>query len=75
MWHPSRPVVADIDIEVCRVDEAVREQTFREVIEVMGPPDGTVVVRVDEEGGSFDDHFLSALVHAFSSFGEVVLIR
>ncbi|KAL1470710.1 hypothetical protein MTO96_024067, partial [Rhipicephalus appendiculatus] len=70
-----RPVVADIDIEVSQVDEAVREQIFREVVELMGPPDGTVVVHLEEEGAAFEDTFLTALIQTFATVGEVILIR
>ncbi|XP_064476937.1 synaptojanin-1-like isoform X2 [Ornithodoros turicata] len=70
-----RPVVADIDIEVAKVDESVREQIFAEVIEQMGPPDGTVIVRTETEDEVFDDDFINELVEIFSSVGEVVLIR
>ncbi|XP_013782623.1 synaptojanin-1-like [Limulus polyphemus] len=75
-----RAVIAEIDIEVLQVNEERRDEVFQDVIGTMGPPDGTVIVQLEEEvsGESchiFDDDFLSNLLLLFNSAGEVILIR
>lgn len=74
-----RPVIATIDIDVHCVDEEKRDIVFREVIQDEGPPDGTVVIRTnenwDDAENTFDDDFMTALVQELSQIGEVILVR
>ncbi|XP_015607429.1 synaptojanin-1 [Cephus cinctus] len=74
-----RPVIALIDIDVYRVDPEKREHVFREVIQDLGPPDGTIIVRAVEENDDidsvFDDSFMMALLQDLSHIGEVILVR
>jgi len=41
-----RPVIAVIDIDVFRINEALRDSVFDDVIQYLGPPDATIVVQV-----------------------------
>lgn len=72
-------MIAVIDIDVHRVDEEKREQVFREVIQDLGPPDGTIVVKAEDESdeadSNFDDNFMMALLQDLSQIGEVILVR
>lgn len=74
-----RPVIAIVDIDVHCVEPDKREGVFREVIQDLGPPDGTIVVRAEEESEDmesvFDDSFMAALVQDLSQIGEVILMR
>ncbi|XP_012277310.1 synaptojanin-1 [Orussus abietinus] len=74
-----RPVIAIIDIDVHRVDPEKRELAFREVIEDLGPLDGTIVVKAVEENEDidsiFDDSFMIALLQDLAHIGEVILVR
>lgn len=75
-----RPVIAIIDVDVHQVNVDKREQVFKEVIEDLGPPDGTIIVKAVEDGnedvdGAFDDSFMMALLQDFSHIGEVILVR
>ncbi|XP_046485385.1 synaptojanin-1 isoform X1 [Neodiprion pinetum] len=75
-----RPVVAIIDIDVHQVNIEKRERVFEEVIQDLGPPDGTVIVKAVDDGSEemdsvFDDSFMMALLQDFSHIGEVILVR
>ncbi|KAK7791521.1 hypothetical protein R5R35_008685 [Gryllus longicercus] len=74
-----RPVIALIDIDICRIDEDRRSQVFMDVILDLGPPDATVVVQhIDAEGNNedvFDDSFMMTLLQELSQIGEVILVR
>ncbi|XP_036393120.1 synaptojanin-1-like isoform X2 [Megalops cyprinoides] len=72
-----RPVVAIIDVDVLEVDAEARYQVYREVMELQGPPDGTVLVSLWDagEGDCFDDAMIEHLLNEFAAFGEVILIR
>ncbi|KAJ8280126.1 hypothetical protein GJAV_G00050820 [Gymnothorax javanicus] len=70
-----RPVAAIIDAEVLEVNPEARRQVYDEVVAAQGPPDGTVLVSVYEEGGVFDDALIDHLLNEFADFGDVVLIR
>lgn len=74
-----RPVVAIIDVDVHMVDPLKRETVFKEVIEDLGPPDGTIIVKATEESDDidsvFDDNFMLALLQELSHIGEVILVR
>ncbi|XP_033341433.1 synaptojanin [Megalopta genalis] len=74
-----RPVIAIVDIDIHCVDPEKREKVFKEVIEDLGPPDGTIVVKAVEESDDmdsvFDENFMMALLQDFSHIGEVILVR
>lgn len=74
-----RPVIAIIDIEVYRVEPQKREHVFKEVIEDLGPLDGTIIVKAVEEtedaDSAFDSNFMMALLQDLSHIGEVILVR
>ncbi|OAD59092.1 Synaptojanin-1 [Eufriesea mexicana] len=74
-----RPVIAIIDVDIHCVEYEKREQVFKEVIQDLGPPDGTIVVNAVEElddmDSVFDKSFMTALVQDFSLIGEVILVR
>ncbi|XP_063994499.1 synaptojanin-1 [Diachasmimorpha longicaudata] len=74
-----RPVIAIIDVDVHVVDPDKREAVFREVIQDLGPPDGTIIVKAVEEADDidsvFDDNFMLALLQELSHIGEVILVR
>ncbi|XP_011307033.1 synaptojanin-1 [Fopius arisanus] len=74
-----RPVIAMIDVDVHVVHADKREAVFREVIQDLGPPDGTIIVKAVEEADDidsvFDDNFMLALLQDLSHIGEVILVR
>ena len=73
-----RPVIAVIDVDIHCVEPEKREQVFKEVIQDLGPPDGTIVVKAVEESddvGVSDDNFITALLQDLSHIGEVILVR
>lgn len=74
-----RPVIAIIDIDIHCVESEKRERVFKEVIQDLGPPDGTIVVKAIEESDDidsvFDENFMMALLQDFSHIGEVILVR
>ncbi|XP_043495693.1 synaptojanin-1 isoform X1 [Polistes fuscatus] len=74
-----RPVIAIIDVEVYRVEPKQREHVFKEVIEDLGPPDGTIIVKTVDEtedaDSAFDSNVMMALVQDLSHIGEVILVR
>lgn len=60
------------------VEAEERQNIYKEVIALQGPPDGTVLVSVRNSGsenGFFDDTLIDELLQQFASFGEVTLIR
>ncbi|TKC36239.1 hypothetical protein EI555_020301 [Monodon monoceros] len=73
-----RPVVALIDIDIFEVEAEERQNIYKEVIAVQGPPDGTVLVSIKSslpEKNFFDDALIDELLQQFTNFGEVTLIR
>ncbi|XP_048202262.1 synaptojanin-1 isoform X2 [Perognathus longimembris pacificus] len=73
-----RPVIALIDIDIFEVEAEERQNIYKEVIAVQGPPDGTVLVSIKsslQENNFFDDALIDELLRQFASFGEVILIR
>ncbi|KAF7395368.1 hypothetical protein HZH68_009418 [Vespula germanica] len=74
-----RPVIAIVDVEVHRVEPQQREHVFKEVIEDLGPPDGTIIVKTVDEtedaDSAFDSNVMMALVQDLSHIGEVILVR
>ncbi|XP_011503811.1 PREDICTED: synaptojanin-1 isoform X1 [Ceratosolen solmsi marchali] len=74
-----RPVIATIDIDVHCVDTIKRDIIFEDVNRQLGPPDGTIILRVDEDcidlESIFEDNFMNLLVQEFSELGEIILVR
>lgn len=78
-----RPVVAVIDVEIYKIDEKLRNKVFYEVIQDLGPPDGTIVIEAeyddrnsDDDGMSiYDENLMSALIQELAQIGEVTLVR
>lgn len=74
-----RPVIATIDIDVHCVDPEKRERVFKEVIQDLGPPDGTIIVKavedVDDMDSVFDNNLMFALIQDLSHIGEAILVR
>ncbi|XP_019639348.1 PREDICTED: synaptojanin-1-like [Branchiostoma belcheri] len=74
-----RPVVGIIEVQVLKVDEAKRQEVYKEVIGSQGPPDGTVVVAVAnweaEDNPFYDDDLVNDLLSLFATVGEAVLVR
>ncbi|XP_051006194.1 synaptojanin-1 isoform X2 [Acomys russatus] len=73
-----RPVVALIDIDIFEVEAEERQNIYKEVIAVQGPPDGTVLVSIRSSAQDktfFDDTLIDELLQQFAHFGEVILIR
>lgn len=76
--YALRPVVALIDIDIFEVEAEERQNIYKEVIAVQGPPDGTVLVSIRgsvPENNFFDDTLIDELLQQFTNFGEVILIR
>lgn len=73
-----RPVIALIDIDIFEVEAEERQNIYKEVIAVQGPPDGTVLVSIKSsspESNFFDDALIDELLQQFTNYGEVILIR
>ncbi|KAG1708515.1 Synaptojanin-1 [Nymphon striatum] len=82
-----RPVIAELEVEVSRVDNKLRDQVFNSVLESHGPPDGTVFVHIPEfldpessiygkdMTSVYDEVFVESLLHCFANIGEVILVR
>ncbi|XP_043464476.1 synaptojanin-1 [Leptopilina heterotoma] len=74
-----KPVISVIDIDVHCVDPEKREEVFKQVILDLGPPDGTIIVKAEEESDDtdnvFDETFIDALVRELSPIGDVILLR
>ncbi|XP_019331841.2 synaptojanin-1 isoform X1 [Alligator mississippiensis] len=73
-----RPVVALIDIDIFEIEAEERQKTYKEVIAIQGPPDGTVIVSIKSsspEENYFDDQLIDELLQKFAAYGEVILIR
>ncbi|KAL0277407.1 UNVERIFIED_CONTAM: hypothetical protein PYX00_004700 [Menopon gallinae] len=72
-----RPVIAIIDVDIFRVNDDVRKQVFTQVVQDLGPPDSTVVMKIlgDDAYSVFDETFMFALLQELCLFGEVTLIR
>jgi len=69
-----RPVMALVDIEVLRSDDALRSSTLQRAVSWLGPPDGTVVLTL-ESGQEFSDELVDEVVDTFREFGEIILVR
>lgn len=78
-----RPVIATIEIEVCKIDVDRRSKVFYEVIKDLGPPDATIIIQCDADTESgfdsqatiFDDNLMMALLQDLVQIGQVILVR
>ncbi|XP_058828017.1 synaptojanin-1 [Topomyia yanbarensis] len=82
-----RPVIAIIDIGICKIDQQRRSQVFNDVIRDLGPPDGTILIQAtnpsnsgadsgdEDEGSIYDENLMSALIQELTQIGEVTLVR
>uniref|UniRef100_T1ITZ6 phosphoinositide 5-phosphatase n=1 Tax=Strigamia maritima TaxID=126957 RepID=T1ITZ6_STRMM len=72
-----RPVLGIFNVDVVKVDCDKQNEILQDVIEHLGPPDGTVVVRVEEINHEmvFNNTFIEEIMNMFSTVGQVVLIR
>ncbi|XP_038622324.1 synaptojanin-1 [Tachyglossus aculeatus] len=73
-----RPVVALMDVDIFEVEAEERQNIYKEVIALQGPPDGTVLVSIRSSSGEdhfFDDILIDELLQQFANYGEVILIR
>ncbi|GAB6030737.1 hypothetical protein CHUAL_007588 [Chamberlinius hualienensis] len=72
-----RPVIANLDIDVLMIDEHKRSEVFHDVLGSIGPPNGTVLVTVEQHNDAsvFTDQFIEHLLKLFEKAGEVILVR
>lgn len=74
-----RPVIATIDIDVHCVDPEKRERVFKEVIQDLGPPDSTIILKavedIEDMDSVFDNNLMFALIQDLSHIGEAILVR
>lgn len=73
-----RPVIAVIDIEIRRIEQEKREQVFYQVIEDLGPPDGTIIIQcldAQDKEEIYDDNLTMTILQELSQIGEVILVR
>lgn len=81
-----RPVIAIVDVEYAQIDTERRSSVFNDVINDLGPLDGTIVIQAedkrnpsntsdDEEDSIYDDNLMAALVQELTQIGEVTLVR
>ena len=76
-----RPIIAVIDVEVHKVDESKREEVFKEALQELGPPDGSVLLQFDDVIGAdlneiVDEHFTESLKEKIAEeVGEIRFIR
>lgn len=67
-----------IDIDIFEIEAEERQKTYKEVIAIQGPPDGTVIVSIKSsspEENYFNDQLIDELLQKFAAYGEVILIR
>ncbi|KAG9486181.1 hypothetical protein GDO78_008983 [Eleutherodactylus coqui] len=73
-----RPVVALVDIDIFETEAEERQKIYKEVIATQGPPDGTVMVSIQNSSPQenyFDDNLIDELLQQCAGHGEVILIR
>ncbi|XP_044740871.1 synaptojanin-1 [Chrysoperla carnea] len=69
-----RPVFAVIDIDINVIDAEQRLQVYYQVLQYLGPPDGTICIKcpdVEEYDASFVNNILTEL----SNIGQVIMVR
>ncbi|XKL60981.1 hypothetical protein PGB90_008038 [Kerria lacca] len=74
-----RPVICILEVEILKVDPQKRERIFKNVLEIVGPLDGTIILKMSDENVDiaivFDDDFMAELLKNVSNFGDVILVR
>ncbi|XP_065215098.1 synaptojanin-1 [Planococcus citri] len=74
-----RPVIAILQVDIRKVDSQRRDQVFENVLQSVGPLDGTIVLRMRDSSldisSVFDDSFMAELLQKLSVFGDVILVR
>lgn len=76
-----RPVIANIEIDICQIEHERRSHVFYEVIRDLGPPDATIIIQCETEIDAdvqtevFDDNLMMALLHDLAQIGQVILVR
>lgn len=74
-----RPVIAILEVDIRRVDVQRRDQVFENVLQTVGPLDGTIVLKMRDDqydiSSVFDDNFMTELLQKLSTFGDVILVR
>ncbi|KAK7574119.1 hypothetical protein V9T40_011310 [Parthenolecanium corni] len=74
-----RPVIAVLEIKIRRVEPKKREKVFQDVLQSVGPLDGTVVLKLINSNVNIatvsNDAFMTKLFHELSRFGDLVLVR
>ena len=66
--------MALLEVEVLDVDAACRDTVYQEVIGQQGPPDGTLIISLDNQE-EFDAEIIDEILTVFSDVGEVILVR
>jgi len=67
--------MAIFEIEIMHADEERRSASLRRVIHRLGPPDGTIIVKMADESQLADDETVNAVMELFGDIGEIVLVR
>jgi len=70
-----RPVMAIFELEVLRCDVDRRNSAFRQVMDRLGPPDGTVQVELVPGEVQFSDSTVEEVINVFGEIGEITLVR
>lgn len=66
--------MAIIEIDILHCDMEKRDATFRQVIDALGPPDGTVIVTYGD-GEEFSNETVDEIVELLGDVGEIILVR
>jgi len=70
-----RPVVAVIEVEAFSVDEEKREKVFAEVIQQLGPADGTIILQADDPSVFANEYYDEIILSQLTGCGTVILVR
>lgn len=73
-----RPVLGEFKIDILKVDTERRTKVFRNVIEMMGPLDATVIIQDEDAENSsvFDEVYVAEILNTLGTqIGEVILAR
>ena len=71
LFYYFRPVAGIFDLNLVKVDEALRSSVFDEVISEQGPPDGTVILSSEQSISEKVDKILEL----FGAYGDIILVR
>ncbi len=72
-----RPVIAILEIDIMKVNEAKRDHIYHDVVCNQGPPDGTVILSLVFQAATveFDDDAINEILDKLAREGEAVLVR